>query len=40
MDEGAWWAVVYGVAELDTTEATYQQQQQQQQALNKHIVND
>ena len=25
---GAWWAAVYGVAELDTTEATEQQQQQ------------
>ena len=21
-DEGAWWAVIYGVSELDTTEAT------------------
>ena len=27
-DGGAWWAVVYGVAEQDTTEATQQQQQQ------------
>ena len=25
---GAWWAAIYGVAELDTTEATSQQQQQ------------
>ena len=25
---GAWWAAVYAVAELDTTEATWQQQQQ------------
>ena len=30
-DGGAWWAAVYGVAESDTTEATWQQQQQQQQ---------
>ena len=30
-DGGAWWAAVYGVAQLDTTEATWQQQQQQQQ---------
>ena len=22
MDRGAWWATVYGAAELDTTEAT------------------
>ena len=28
---GAWWAAVYGVAQLDTTEATQQQQQQQLQ---------
>ena len=28
---GAWWAAFYGVAELDSTEATQQQQQQQQQ---------
>ena len=27
-DRGAWWAAVYGVAESDMTEATYQQQQQ------------
>ena len=27
-DGGAWWAAIYGVAELDTTEATEQQQQQ------------
>ena len=27
-DGGAWWAAVYGVAQLDTTEATWQQQQQ------------
>ena len=27
MDGGAWWAAVYGVAVLDTTEATQQQQQ-------------
>ena len=26
-DGGAWWAAVYGVAELDTTEVTQQQQQ-------------
>ena len=26
-DRGAWWAAIYGVTELDTTEATYQQQQ-------------
>ena len=26
-DGGAWWAVVYGVTESDTTEATQQQQQ-------------
>ena len=26
--DAAWWAAVYGVAELDTTEATQQQQQQ------------
>ena len=26
-DGGAWWAAVYGAAELDTTEATWQQQQ-------------
>ena len=30
MDGGAWWAAVYGVTELDTTEATQQKQQQQQ----------
>ena len=24
-DGGAWWAAVYGVAELDTTDATYEQ---------------
>ena len=30
-DGGAWWAAVYGVAVLDTTEATGRQQQQQQQ---------
>jgi len=27
-DGGAWWAAVYGVAQLDTTEATVKQQQQ------------
>ena len=27
-DRGAWWAAVYGVAQLDTTEVTQQQQQQ------------
>ena len=26
MDRGAWWATVHRVAELDTTEATYQTQ--------------
>ena len=26
---GAWWAAVYGVAESDTTEVTWQQRQQQ-----------
>ena len=29
-DGGAWWAAIYGIAELDTTEVTQQQQQQQQ----------
>ena len=28
-DGGAWWAAVYGVTQLDTTEVTQQQQQQQ-----------
>ena len=28
-DGGAWWAAVYGVAESDTTEATWRRQQQQ-----------
>ena len=28
-DRGAWWAAIYGVAESDMTEVTWQQQQQQ-----------
>ena len=34
-DGGAWWAAVYGVAESDTTEATWQQKQQYCQLVNR-----
>ena len=35
-DGGAWWAAVYGVAELNTTEVTYEATEQQQQ--HTHIL--
>ena len=35
-DGGAWWAAIYGVTELDTTEATWQQQQQSANDPNVH----
>ena len=34
-DGGTWWAAVYGVTQLDTTEVTWQQQQQ---SHNKPLV--
>ena len=37
MDRGAWWAAVYGVTELDTTEVTQQQQQQQERKQGKYF---
>ena len=37
-DGGAWWAAVYGVARLETTEATWQRQQQTDFLMLSHQV--
>ena len=39
-DRGAWWAAVYGVTQLDTTEVTQQQQQQHCVSGNKEMGMD
>ena len=46
MDRGAWWAAVYWVAALDTTEATQQQQRKCYQSipcvnlLSQHVLEE
>ena len=36
--QGAWWAAIYGVAESDTTEATWQQQQQHDSPVGASLI--